>query len=108
MAETGDVTIADNRAQNRFVATVGGADEEEGELVYALDADRLILVHTGVPEQLSGHGIGGQLVQAALERAEQEHLTVVPWCPYARHWLREHGNEAARVKVDWTSQPPPR
>jgi uncharacterized protein len=105
MADADDVVIVDNEVQSRFVATVG-ANHEEGELVYALDGDRLVLVHTGVPEDLSGHGIGGRLVRAALERAEREHLTVVPWCPFARHWLRHHDDWAARVKVDWASQPP--
>jgi uncharacterized protein len=107
MADVGDVKIVDIPDQSRFVATVGAAGEE-GELVYAKDGDRLILVHTGVPEPLSGHGIGGRLVQAALDRAEREHLTVVPWCPYARRWLRDHDEQAARVKVDWSSLPPRR
>jgi predicted GNAT family acetyltransferase len=107
LADDEDVTIVDLPRESRFLATVGAADEE-GELVYALDRDRLILVHTGVPDELSGHGIGGRLVQAALERAEREHLTVVPWCPYARRWLRDHKDWAARVKVDWASPRPPK
>jgi predicted GNAT family acetyltransferase len=107
MADADEVKIVDNSTQSRFVATVG-AGQVEGELVYALDGDRLVLVHTGVPDELSGHGIGGRLVQTAVERAEREHLTVVPWCPYARHWLRHHDDWAARVKVDWSAPPPAR
>jgi uncharacterized protein len=107
LADADDVKIVDDPGHGRFVATDGGG-RAEGELLYALDGDRLVLVHTGVPDALSGHGIGGRLVRAALERAEREHLTVVPWCPYARHWLRHHDDWAARVKVDWASQPPKR
>ena len=105
--DTDDVMIVDNPAESRFVATDGTGDAE-GELVYALVGDRLVLVHTGVPDELGGHGIAGRLVEAALERAEHEHLTVVPWCPYARHWLQQHDDWAARVKVDWTSPRPAR
>ena len=53
----------------------------------------------------SGHGLGGRLVRAALDRAARDGLTVVPWCPFARHWLEEHPEEAARVTLDWDSSP---
>ena len=51
---------------------------------------RLILVHTEVPEHLAGRGIGGSLVRAALDRAASDHLTIVPRCPFARRWLKNH------------------
>ncbi len=35
----------------------------------ACTANRLVLVHTGVPEEWGGHGIGGRLVRAALAHA---------------------------------------
>ncbi len=105
--DTNRVTIVDKPAESRFVATVADSDAE-GELIYARQGDRLVLVHTGVPDELGGHGIAGRLVEAALERAEREHLIVVPWCPYARRWLSEHEDRPARVKVDWTPPPPPR
>ncbi len=105
--DTDDVMIVDNPAESRFVAR-DDAGDADGELVYALDGDRLVLVHTGVPDRLGGHGIAGHLVEAALERAEREHLTVVPWCPYARYWLQHLDDWTARVKVDWTSPPPAR
>jgi uncharacterized protein len=60
-----------------------------------------VLVHTGVPDALGGHGVGGELVRAALQRAEREGLTVVPLCPYAREWLENHPDEAAGVEIDW-------
>jgi predicted GNAT family acetyltransferase len=81
-------------------------DGRIAELVYR-DAphNRMILVHTGVPDTLAGHGIGGRLVRAAVERAKARHETVVPWCPFARRWLQEHPEVAATVPIDWT--PPP-
>ncbi len=105
--DNADVVIIDDAAESRFVATVG-TGVAEGELVYKLNGDRLVLVHTGVPDEFAGHGIAGRLVETALERAEREHLTVVPWCPYARYWLQLHHEWAGRVKVDWTSVRPAR
>ena len=44
----------------------------------------LVMIHTGVPEELDGRGIGGRLVQAAIDRAARDGLTIVPGRPFAR------------------------
>jgi hypothetical protein len=31
---------------------------------------------------------------------------VVPWCPFADRWLRDHPDEAAGVVIDWEAPPP--
>jgi len=100
MSDAGQVT--DNPSKSRFELAAGG---ELAELVYRRRADRLVLVHTGVPDTLGGHGIGGLLVQAAVDRAAKEHLTVVPLCPFAHTWLERHPDAAGTVTVDWG--PPP-
>jgi hypothetical protein len=104
MADHSDtVTVVDVPAEDRFVARAEGM---EAELVYRVDGDRLFLVHTEVPESLGGRGIAGQLVRAAVRRAEADHLTVVPWCPYARRWLKEHPDEAGGIQVDFKTPAP--
>ena len=100
-----DAPVVDDTAESRFVIREGG---DEAELIYARQGDRLILVHTGVPEAWGGHGTGGRLVRAALARAKADDLTVVPWCPYARRWLQEHPDEASAVTIDWEAPRPPR
>ena len=61
-----DVEIVDVPAENRFVGRSNGA---EAELVYHLHGDRLVLIHTEVPDELAGRGVGGRLVEAAVRRA---------------------------------------
>lgn len=80
-------------------------DGAVAELIYRRRADRLVLIHTGVPGNLAGHGIGGRLVQAAVDRAAKERLTVVPLCPFARKWLERHPDAADTVNVDWGAPP---
>ena len=80
---TNDTPVVDYTAAGRFVIREG---RTEAELVYFVKDDRLVLVHTEVPEEWGGHGIGGRLVRAALARAAADHLTVAPWCPFARRW----------------------
>ena len=100
-----DAPVVDDTAESRFLI---GEGAEAAELIYARQGDRLILVHTEVPEVWGGHGLGGRLVRAALARAKADGLTVVPWCPYARRWLHEHPDEAAAVTIDWETPRPPR
>ncbi len=94
--------VIDNRAGSRFELAVDGA---LAELIYRRRADRLVLVHTEVPEAMSGQGVGGELVRAAVNRAAAEGLTVVPLCPFARTWLEKHPETAETVNVDWGEPP---
>ena len=96
-----DEQVTDAAAADRFELTIDG---HTAELVYRRRGDRLVLIHTGVPDELEGHGVGGRLVRAAVDRGEREGLTLVPECPFARAWLERHPDEAARVKIEW----PPR
>lgn len=96
--------VVDEKDQHRFTVTVDGT---VAELVYRDEGDRLVLVHTGVPDELGGRGIAGTLVRHAVESAASQGKTVVPWCPYARSWLEEHTDVAATVEIDWTPPPPP-
>lgn len=91
-------SVRDDRESHRFVVTAG---DEVAELVYRLNGKQLVLVHTEVPDEMSGQGVGSRLVQAAVDRAVAEKLTVVPVCPYARSWLEGHPDAAATVAVDW-------
>ena len=101
------VQVDDVPEESRFV--VRGSDGA-AELEYHLSGDRLFLIHTEVPDAWEGRGVGGQLVRAAIERAAANELTVVPWCPFARRWLRNHPDEvqAAGISVDWDTPRPPR
>lgn len=98
MSESVDV-VENNTEQNRYEIV---RDEGVAVLEYRRRGDRLVLVHTGVPKELEGHGIGGKLVAAAVEDARRGELTVVPLCPYARTWIEKHPNAVDGVDVDLT------
>jgi predicted GNAT family acetyltransferase len=94
--------VTDDHEDSRFEIEMDGS---VAELTYRRRADRLVLIHTGVPGELAGHGLGGKLVKAAVERAAKEHLTLVPLCPFARDWLERHPDVTANVTVDWGAPP---
>jgi uncharacterized protein len=93
-----DTRIVDVPSESRYTYHEDG---RTAELIYRRNGDRLVLLHTGVPDELGGRGIGGRLVRAAIGRAAAEHLTIVPVCPFVRRWLKEHPDEAGGVEVDW-------
>jgi hypothetical protein len=97
-------SVIDVPEERRFVTELDGYT---AELVYRADPARLILVHTRVSPELEGRGIGGALVRASIARAASQGLTVVPWCPFARRWLRAHAEAAVGVTIDWTPADPP-
>jgi len=90
--------VADNQAESRFELWAGG---RLAELLYRRNGKRLVLIHTEVPEELEGRGLGGALVTAAIDRAAREGMTVVPLCPFARGWLKRHPDVAGRAAIDW-------
>jgi predicted GNAT family acetyltransferase len=95
---TDQPSVRDNTAERRFEVVV---DDARAVLTYRRTGDRLVLVHTEVPDAVDGRGIGGALVRAAVARAEEQGLTVVPRCPFARGWLERHPDVAGRVTIDW-------
>lgn len=90
--------VIDNQAGSRFEVRDGGA---RAELLYRRNGKRLVLIHTEVPEQREGRGIGGALVTAAIGRAARDGMTVVPLCPFARGWLERHPDVASQAAIDW-------
>jgi predicted GNAT family acetyltransferase len=98
----GAIDVRNDSVGSRLVHEAEGAI---AQLVYDREGDRLYLIHTEVPKALGGRGIGGELVRAAMQWARADKLTIVPWCPYARRWLREHPDEASDVAIDWTTLP---
>lgn len=90
--------VVDSPEESRFLVETDG---QVAELVYREVGNRLVLEHTGVPDAIGGRGLGGLLIEAAVERAVDDGLTLVPHCPYAARWLRDHPDAAADVSIEW-------
>ncbi len=80
--------VKDNPAMNRFEMVNGGAVafveyERSG-------GDRVALLHTEVPEALSGRGVGSKLVRGVLEALRAEGAKVVPRCEFVAAYIGRH------------------
>lgn len=60
------------------------------ELDYTLHDGVMTITHTGVPSEVGGRGIAGELVRMAVETASHEGWKVEPACSYARVWMERH------------------
>lgn len=79
--------IRNNVERSRFELE---ADGHVAEVVYRLAPGRISFVHTGVPEALSGRGIGSTLAKHVLDHARAEGLRVEIRCSFLESYLRRH------------------
>jgi predicted GNAT family acetyltransferase len=63
-------------------------------LTYELSDGTVTFLHTVVPVELEGRGIGSQLAGTAVGWAREEGLEVVPVCSFVKAWLRRHPDPA--------------
>ena len=63
---------------------------EPAVLVYEKGDGQVALLHTVVPVELEGQGVGSRLAEAAVGWARAEQLEVVPVCSFVRAWLKRH------------------
>ena len=73
-------------------------------LQYKLRPGRIALLHTEVPKELEGHGIGGRLAQAGLEYAAAQGLKVAPLCPFVASYIKRHREFVDLVAEEYRAQ----
>lgn len=94
----GDVEVRDNQGENRYEAIVDGMT---AVLDYRLQDGGIRLVHTGVPGELEGRGVGSALARHALDDARQRGLAVWPQCPFVASYIRRHPEYLDLVDPDY-------
>ena len=59
-------------------------------LDYRLAGTTMTIVHTEVPSAVGGHGIAGELMEAAIQAARANGWKIVPACSYAAAYMKRH------------------
>lgn len=79
------VNITEN---NRFELEI------EGKIAFIefdkIEPNILDLVHTEVPEELGGKGVGSKLVEGALNYCKENGLLVIPSCSFVKNYMDKH------------------
>jgi hypothetical protein len=87
--------VVNNRAQQRYELTV------EGHLAatyYKVSDGVITFVHTEVPPELGGKGVGSTLVKGALDQVRADGLKVIPECPFVKGYIGKHPEYADLLK----------
>lgn len=88
------VSIVHNEGASRFEAIIDG---QLARADYQRSGNVMRIYHTEVPPALTGRGIAGQIVQAALAYAASNGLKVEPLCSYVRAYMRRHPETQALI-----------
>jgi predicted GNAT family acetyltransferase len=79
--------VIDNKAHHRFELMV------EGHLAaayYKVEGNFITFIHTEVPPELGGKGVGSRLVQGALDQVGAAGRKMIPVCPFVKAWIGKH------------------
>ena len=86
--DTAALSVRDNRADLRYELVRGG--DVLGFLLYRIEPDGVVLVHTDVDPAYEGQGLGSVLVKGALDDLRERGVRAVPLCPFVRAYIRRH------------------
>ena len=73
----------DNGKKGKFYYEEEGKELAEMTYTYA-GPDKMIIDHTGVDDSLRGKGVGYKLVEASVNYARQNSISILPLCPFAK------------------------
>ena len=79
--------ITDNKPLSRYELAV---DDNLAFVGYERRPETVVLVHTEVPDALSGRGIGSELAKSVLDRLRDEGAHVVPRCEFIAGYIEKH------------------
>ena len=81
--------IVNNKAQHRYELAVDG---HIAATYYKIDGNIITFVHTEVPPELGGKGIGSKLIRGALDQVRAEGFKVIPQCPFVKAFIDKNAD----------------
>ena len=88
--------VVNNTAKHRYELSVDG---HIAATYYTLADGVITFVHTEVPPELGGKGVGSKLIKGALDQVRAAGLTVVAQCPFVKAYIEKHPEYQDMLKV---------
>ena len=83
--------IVNNRAHHRYELAVDG---HIAATYYSIADGVITFIHTEVPPELGGKGVGSKLIKGALDQVRAEGLKVIAQCPFVKAYIDKHPDYA--------------
>lgn len=80
--------ITNNKREFRFEGLFENG--EKATLEYRWLKGSIVLMHTFVPDSLSGKGAGSGLVKYVFDYVREQNLKMIVYCPFAVKYLQSH------------------
>ena len=87
--------IVNNKAHHRYELAVDG---HIAATYYKIADGVITFIHTEVPPELGGKGIGSKLIKGALDQVRSEGLKVIAQCPFVKAYIDKHPDYADLLK----------
>jgi predicted GNAT family acetyltransferase len=79
--------VVDNKAHHRYELAVEG---HIAATYYSIADGVITFIHTEVPPELGGKGIGSKLIKGALDQVRADGLKVIAQCPFEKAMIEKH------------------
>lgn len=83
--------VVNNKAHHRYELAVDG---HIAAAYYKLADGIITFIHTEVPPELGGKGVGSKLVRGALDQVRADGLKVIAQCPLVKAFIEKHADHA--------------
>ena len=83
--------VVNNKAHHRYELAVDG---HLAATYYAISGNVITFIHTEVPPELGGKGVGSKLIKGALDQVRAEGLKVIARCPFVKAYIEKHPDYA--------------
>ena len=81
--------VVNNPSEHRYQLAVDGHIAASH---YSIADGVITFVHTVVPPELGGKGIGSRLIRGALDQVRADGLKVIPECPFVKAFIEKHAD----------------
>jgi predicted GNAT family acetyltransferase len=88
--------VSDNPAHHRYELEVEG---HLAKTYYRIEDGIITFVHTEVPPELGGKGVGSRLIKGALAQVRARGLKVIAECPFVKGYIEKHPEYADLLKT---------
>ena len=82
-----DDSVTENPATHRFEMAIG---DSVAAAYCRLKDGKVVVIHTEVPQQLSGHGIGSKLAEGVFRLIRETGRRAVVRCSFMTGWVSRH------------------